>query len=318
MRRKLVFALVGTTLAVSLTLPAPASAAPSTLRIYEGTTSAGGTIVLFSTFRNGVTRFRAVGLEDAATCEDGTSVPFGHGFDLVPRGIRLEQGQLEVEHVGFSDAFFLAGTLGTRMGSGTITHLFAGLDAAEEPQLCTTGELTWTVERATLDQGTAQAVVAKIVHGVTETSWLAGSGIPSRALAAPLRERLRTYEGRTSARQPLFIITARRPEGVVLIELGFTWDLACEDGGAVGLGVFILFAGEPLEPGRVDYDASAPEIALHVNGQLDPHSGSGTTSAVMPALTADLQAQACRTSDLTWEAWRTDAGASPDQLNLAP
>ena len=148
MRRKLVFALVGTTLAVSLTLPAPASAAPSTLRIYEGTTSAGGTIVLFSTFRNGVTRFRAVGLEDAATCEDGTSVPFGHGFDLVPRGIRLEQGQLEVEHVGFSDAFFLAGTLGTRMGSGTITHLFAGLDAAEEPQLCTTGELTWTVERA--------------------------------------------------------------------------------------------------------------------------------------------------------------------------
>ena len=114
MRRKLVFALVVTTLAVSLTPPAPATAAPSSLRIYEGTTSAGGTIVLFSTFRNGVTRFRAVGLEDAARCEDGTSVPFGHGFDLVPRGIRLEQGQLEVEHVGFSDAFFLAGTLGTR------------------------------------------------------------------------------------------------------------------------------------------------------------------------------------------------------------
>lgn len=313
MRRKLVFALVVTTLAVSLTPPAPATAAPSSLRIYEGTTSAGGTIVLFSTFRNGVTRFRAVGLEDAATCEDGTSVPFGHGFDLVPRGIRLEQGQLEVEHVGFSDAFFLAGTLGTKMGSGTITHLFAGLDATEEPQLCTTGELTWTVERATLvrDQGTARAVVAKIVDGVTETSWLAGSGVPLHALAAPRRERLRTYEGRTSARQPLFIITARRPEGVVLIELGFAWDLACEDGGAVGLGVFILFAGEPLEPGRVDYDASAPEIALHVNGQLDPHSGSGTTSAVMPALTADLQAQACRTSDLTWEAWRIDAGARP-------
>jgi len=312
-RRKLVFALVVTALAVSLIPPAPATAAPSSLRIYEGTTSAGGTIVLFSTFRNGVTRFRAIGLEDAATCEDGTSVPFGHGFDLVPRGIRLEQGQLEVEHVGFSDAFFLAGTLGTKMGSGTITHLFAGLDATEEPQLCTTGELTWTVERATLvrDQGTARAVVAKIVDGVTETSWFAGSGVPSHALAAPLRERLRTYEGRTSARQPLFIITARRPEGVVLIELGFAWDLACEDGDAVGLGVFILFAGEPLEPGRVDYDSTGPELALHVNGQLGPHSGSGTTSVVMPALTQDLQAQACRSSVLTWEAWRIDAGARP-------
>ncbi|MEX2204446.1 MAG: hypothetical protein WD965_10205 [Actinomycetota bacterium] len=313
MRRKFLFALLVTTVAVSLTPPAPASAAPSSLRIYEGTTSAGGTIVLFSTFRNGVTRFQAVGLEDAATCEDGTSLPFGHGFDLSPRGIRLAQGQLEVVHVGFSDAFFVAGILGTRMGSGTITHLFTALDAAEEPQLCTTGELTWTVERTTLvrDQGTAPTVVAKVVDGVTETSWLAGSGVPFHAMAAPLRERLRTYEGRTSAAQPLFIITARRPEGIVFIELGFAWDLACEDGGAVGLGFFILFAGEPIELGRVDYDSTGPELALHVNGKLGPHSGSGTTSVVMPALTQDLQAQACRSSVLTWEAWRIDAGARP-------
>jgi len=45
-----------------------------------------------------------------------------------------------------------------------------------------------------------------------------------------------------------------------------------------------LFAGERLEPGRVDYDASAPEQALHVSGSLGPHSGSGTTSTAMPAL----------------------------------
>ena len=314
MRGKFAFALLATTVAVSLAPPlAPAAAAARILRVYEGTTSAGGTIVLFSTFRDGVTRFQAVGLEDAATCEDGTSVSFAHGFDLSPRGIRLEQGQLEVEHVGFSDAFFLAGTLGTKTGSGTITHLFAALDAAEEPQLCTTGELTWTVQRVPLAnlRGPAGAIVTKVVDGVIESSRLAGSGVPLRSTHAPLRERLRTYEGRTSARQPLFIITARRPEGVVLIELGFAWDLACEDGGAVGLGFFILFAGEPLELGRVDYDVSAPEIAFHVNGRLGPHSGSGTTSAVMPALTADLQAQACRSGVQTWEAWRIDAGARP-------
>lgn len=50
---------------------------------------------------------------------------------------------------------------------------------------------------------------------------------------------------------------------------------------------------------------------MHVNGRLGPHSGSGTTSVAVPALTADLQAQACRTSELTWDAWRIDAGARP-------
>jgi hypothetical protein len=31
----------------------------------------------------------------------------------------------------------------------------------------------------------------------------------------------------------------------------------------------------------------------------------------MPALTQDLQAQACRSGVLTWNAWRIDAGARP-------
>jgi hypothetical protein len=96
---------------------------------------------------------------------------------------------------------------------------------------------------------------------------------------------------------------------VVLHELGFGWDLACEDASTISMGFFILFAGEPLEPGRVDYDAVAPEIALHVNGRLGPHLGSGTTSIVIPALTADLAAQACRSGDVTWRAWRIDEGA---------
>jgi hypothetical protein len=57
-RRKFVFALLVATVAVWLAPPpAPAAAAARVLRVYEGTTSAGGTIVLFSTFRDGVTRF---------------------------------------------------------------------------------------------------------------------------------------------------------------------------------------------------------------------------------------------------------------------
>lgn len=314
MRGKFASALLATTLVMWLAPPpAPAAAAGRVLRAYEGTTSAGGTIALLTTFRDGVTRFQAVGLEDVAGCADGTSVPFGHGFDLSPRGIRLEQGQLQVENVGFSDAFFLAGTLGTKVGSGTLTHLFAALDVAEEPQLCTTDELAWTAHRvpSPVGEGIAGVVFTETVAGATEAARLTGSGAPVRVGALALRERLRSYEGRTSARQPLFIITAKRQAGVELLELGFAWDLACGDGASVSLGFFILFAGERLDAGQLNYDASAPEIGLHVNGRLGAHAGEGTTSAVIPALTADLQAQSCRTGDLTWHAWRTDAGARP-------
>jgi hypothetical protein len=290
----------------------PAAAAPAVLRIYEGTTSAGGTITLYATVREGTVRFRAVGLEGEATCEDGTTQPFTHGFDLVPRGVPLVDGALDVEHVGFADAFVLSGTLGTRMGSGTVTHLFAALDVAEEPQLCTTGELTWTVDRVPATVGGPDgSTVSKLLRGGTvETARLDDSN-GAMVGGARARERLRSYEGRTSARQPLFFVTARRPEGVVLLELGVAWELACDDGTSFGLGFFILFAGEPLDPGRVDYDVAAPELAFHVNGSLDPHLGAGTTSSVLPALTADLHPQACRSGDLTWRAWRIDAGARP-------
>ena len=62
MKGKFAFALLVATVAVSLAPLAPAAAAARVLRVYEGTTSAGGTIVLVSTFGDGVTRFLMVGL----------------------------------------------------------------------------------------------------------------------------------------------------------------------------------------------------------------------------------------------------------------
>lgn len=298
--------------------PAPALATdPPVLRSYEGTTSAGDVIRIFTTARDGgVVRFLAAGIEGAASCDDGTTIAFAHGLDLGPRGVVLTGSGLDVEGVGFSEATFLEGTLGSKAGSGTITHLFAALDATEEPMLCTTGELTWTVDRI-VDQtaarmlerliASADTLVSEPSNGLREISRLAP--VTDDATVA-LRERLRSYEGRTSAHDPLFVVTSKRPEGVVLLELGFGWELACDDGATLGLGFFILFAGEPLDPGRLDYHVTAPELALHVGGRLGPHTGSGTTSSVVPALTADLQAQACRSGELDWRAWRTDPGAS--------
>ena len=116
-----------------------------------------------------------------------------------------------------------------------------------------------------------------------------------------------------SSRDPLFIITAKHPGRVALVELGFGWNLACDDGTSVGLGFFILFGDQPLDPERLDFDipGGGGGFALHIHGRLGTHEGSGTTSTTMAALTDDLQAQACRTEDLTWRAWRTDPGARP-------
>jgi hypothetical protein len=308
-----VLALLATVATAWLAQPVPAAAARRVDRAYEGTTSAGGTIRLFTSARDGVVRFQGLGLEDAASCDDGTSISFGHGFDLSPRGPLVTESALHVEQTGFSDAFFLEGTLGSKAGSGTVTHLFAALDATEEPQICTTGELTWSVERVPLSAlGRAGTELTTTLDGVEETLAIPGSADTIRlGDDARAREHLRSYEGRTSARQPLSFVTSRRPQGIVLLDMGVAWDLACDDGTAFGLGFFILFAGEPLEPGRVDYDVAEPGLAFHVNGTLGAHLGSGTTSSVLPALTADLQAQTCRSGDLTWQAWRIDAGARP-------
>jgi hypothetical protein len=104
---------------------------------------------------------------------------------------------------------------------------------------------------------------------------------------------------------PIFLTTAKTPTAIELRELGFSWHLDCEDAiSSVDLGFFILFAGEIVQDQRISYGASAPELALHIDGRLGVHRGAGTTSITMPALTEDLQAQACRSGDLTWTASR--------------
>jgi hypothetical protein len=176
------FALV---LLVTTLAPSAATAAPRrVIRAYEGTTSAGGRLVLFTSVRDAVVRFLAVGLEDTATCDDGTSPAFAHGLDYGPRGLPLPDGALELEALGFSDAFFVSGTLGTRTGSGTLIHLFAALDPREEPMLCTTGELTWTVERVpqVMDANDGGPVVRENADGVTETARLPGATLSSTTL----------------------------------------------------------------------------------------------------------------------------------------
>lgn len=294
--------------AAALLVPSPAAAAsPTRIRHYAGVTSEGDAFAITTVVRAGVVRLREVSINGTAACEDGTLFEFGHGLGFAARGPLISDGQLQYEDIAFSDAFFLLGRLGSKGGSGTVTHLFAALDALEEPQVCTTGELTWQVQRVPESNAVvSDVIVTKVVDGVTSTIRFGSTTTPA---AQEAEGRIRSYEGRTSARDPLFVITIKHPETVALLELGFGWELACDDGTSIGLGFFILFAEEPLEPQRLDYDIAAMELALHIHGGLGSHGGSGTTTTTIPALTADLHAQGCRTGDLTWRVWRTDPGA---------
>jgi hypothetical protein len=294
----LLLALV-TVAVTSVLAPPSALAARRVFRVYEGTTSAGGRIVLIASVRDGVVRFQGVGLEEIATCDDGTTPAISHGLGFEPRGLPIDGRTLDLELLGFSDSFEVDGTLGPRRGTGTVTHLFAALDPSEQPQLCTTGELRWQVERTDTFSplSSSSAVLTETRAGVTETAFLGGAAPAAAALA----ERLRSYEGQTSTGHPVFVATAKRATHVELRELGFGWHLACDDAtSSVDLGFFILFGGEILEDGQVHYGSSDPEIALHVDGRVGVHRGAGTTSVTIPALTEDRQAQACRSGELTW------------------
>lgn len=302
--------IVALAAAASLVAAVPAAGATQRrIRSYAGETSQGGAIVFETSVRDGRVRLLSVGLEGTSTCDDGASSDFASGIAW-GGGLPMPDGRIDVRQSFINDALLIRGRLGMHRGSGTIETIVAALDEAELPQICTTGELTWSVERVSgqVSLGLEGSGVATMERDGVMKSFRV---LPAEAGAsrAPSAGRLRSYEGRTSARDRLFISTLKRPESLSLVELGFEWRLGCDDQSTIGLGFFILFAEEPLELGRLDYDLSAPQIALHVHGRLGLHAGEGTTSALVPALAEDLSAMGCRTGDLTWTAWRTDAGA---------
>ena len=78
--------------------------------------------------------------------------------------------------------------------------------------------------------------------------------------------------------------------------------------------MFYFEATVVIPPGQLDLDfgpvrtLSQPAAAFHIHGELDAHSGSGTSTMAWPVITENLQAQLCTSGEQTWELWRTDAG----------
>jgi hypothetical protein len=82
------------------------------------------------------------------TCEDATTQDWVIGWGFGPPGLRLrlQNGVFSYDDVSPQMAAHFAGQLGMLSGEGTASIAQPSLTADEQAQLCTTGDLTWTVE----------------------------------------------------------------------------------------------------------------------------------------------------------------------------
>ena len=139
----LVIGIIVGTLILTTGLPAHSA---ERLRVYKGETSQGHNIK-FKVARTEAGRFiREMGYGVTFTCEDQTTFDTGIGWGLFGNYLPITEGAFSFDEVFGGEATHIAGELGQRRGSGTMIINLAWLTDDEQPQLCTTGDLTWEVE----------------------------------------------------------------------------------------------------------------------------------------------------------------------------
>jgi hypothetical protein len=132
-----------------LSVASPASAAAPVRRDYRGETTQGERIVLRTAeYPNGRVRLRSFEISTVLTCDDGTTHPMGWGWFYGTDGPVLAGGTVvEVIERDLQLAIHINGEVRRRQGSGTLKVTLGALTDDEQPQLCTTGDLTWEVLR---------------------------------------------------------------------------------------------------------------------------------------------------------------------------
>jgi hypothetical protein len=215
----------------------------------------------------------------------------------------------------------VSGHLGSLRGSGKLTFLIPGLTENEQAaQVCTLGEVTWSVERTDGMFALSPTTMAEGEGGATLSTGFAATG-PQDSLALSQGETgpIRHYRGRTMPMdRDMAVRTSPTGAGIALHFMALRFSLACEDGAEIrgSIRPYAYFeTTQVTPPGRLDLDiAPAPDtlalgqVWLHLHGELDRHLGSGSFSMIGPQLTEDLRAQLCETGEQTWRLCRTDAG----------
>ena len=125
-----------------------ASAGAGKRRVYEGTLSSGLPIGMKLLVRED----RPPGIAELEfgadmTCDDGTVQSWFVGWGWFGGRPPMPSHALDLDLVDPSSALHLHGIVQAVHGSGTLQFTIAALTADEHAQLCTTGDLTWSVDR---------------------------------------------------------------------------------------------------------------------------------------------------------------------------
>gem|GEM_PF-4625515 len=147
--------------------------------VYRGRTSQ-DLRIQFALVKNnhGALLMREVQMGITLTCEDTSVQQWGLGIGTYP-GERLSGHDLTFDSVDTSMAIHVAGTFKRDAASGTLTTNLAALDANEQAQLCSTGDLTWTAHRSTKTLGPFAGYSAR---GPVHVHRLAGGAVARFAL----------------------------------------------------------------------------------------------------------------------------------------
>jgi hypothetical protein len=124
------------------------SSAATKIRQYEGETSQNQPFFISTIESNGSWALFEGDTELKLRCGDDTKfrVTLSFGFDgSVPLD---ENNRFSVDEVDPFGAFHMSGRIGAKKGSGRIALTLPALTAEEEPQLCTSKEREWNVERS--------------------------------------------------------------------------------------------------------------------------------------------------------------------------
>jgi hypothetical protein len=319
--RKAFFLAIAALVVVAGLMPATAASAGAVPRVryYEGPTSAGGRLRISVVIKDGVPYLTLLLIDGPYSCEDGTQGEIvDDGVGWFPKGPAIEDAHLELSENWHAVAFMVSGRLGSHQGSGTLTFLMPGFTANRQAaQVCTTGELTWSVERTSGEDFPFKPAVS--VKGRGQGTLMMGLGESSSegtALAPTETSPIRHYRGRTSQELSMAAQTQWTNSRIAMRGLSVGYLLTCEDGteNEGGIRPLAFFdSTQVMPPGRLDLDVAPSSriglaLVLNLHGELDAHAGSGTLTITSPELTDDLGAQLCKTGAQTWDLWRTDAG----------
>ena len=146
MRRRSALAIAVIVGTLILSTAAPAHAAVR-LRKYKGTTSQALNISFLVAKTDAGRVIKRMSFGVSLTCDDQTTQGWGLGYDFGGNsGVPITVGAFSYDDAYQFQATHVAGDIGWLSGQGTLWFTVPELTVEEQPQACTTGDLTWEVE----------------------------------------------------------------------------------------------------------------------------------------------------------------------------